>query len=306
MDDPVRPSGAQHEIRHSGKAAVVVEVGGALRTYGTDDGPVLDGYDADAMCDGARGQSLIPWPNRLAGGRYTWDCEQHQVALTEPSLGGAIHGLVRWANWTVRERSESSVTMVHRLHPQYGWPFTLDVAIRYRLDNDGLTVRTSATNLSSSAAPYAQGAHPYLTLGDPSIDDDELRVPASTYYPVDDKMIPTGQETVEGTDYDFRAPRRIGTTKIDRAFTELSRDSDGRARVRLSRSDGKWAALWIDGRYPYVEVFTGDTLSPRRRRTGVGMEPMTCAPNGLASGDGRLSLAPGETFTAEWGIEHGG
>jgi aldose 1-epimerase len=306
MDDAVRPSGEQYELFDGRQSAVVVEVGGALRTYAVDGRPVLDGYAPEQMCDGARGQSLIPWPNRLAGGRYTFDGEQHQVALTEPSLGGAIHGLLRWANWSVRERSDSAVTMSHRLYPQYGWPFPLDLTIRYQLGQDGLSVQTSATNLAGRPAPYAQGAHPYLTLGEPSIDDDELRVPASTYYPVDGKMIPTGQETVEATDYDFRKPRQIGTTKIDRAFTELSRDSDGRARVRLSRSDGKWAALWVDERYPYVEVFTGDTLSAGRRRTGVGVEPMTCAPNGLASGDGRLSLDPGETFTAEWGIEHAG
>lgn len=305
MSEQWPPSGEQHEISYGEQRAVVVEVSGGLREYVAGGRAVLDGYAADEMCDGARGQTLVPWPNRLAEGRYTFDGEQHQVALTEPSLGGAIHGLLRWANWAVRERTEAAVTMGHRLYPQQGWPFPLDVTVAYTLGDDGLTVRTSATNVGDRPAPYAQGAHPYLTLGSPTVDDDELRVPASTYYPVDDAMIPTGREPVDGSEYDFREPRRIGTTKIDRAFTDLSRDPDGRARVRLSRAGAAAVALWVDERYPYVEIFTGDTLRPDRRRTGVGMEPMTSAPNGLASGDGRVVINPGETFSAAWGIEPG-
>jgi aldose 1-epimerase len=34
----------------------------------------------------------------------------------------------------------------------------------------------------------------------------------------------------------------------------------------------------------------------------MGMEPMTCAPNGFASGDGLLTLEPGQMFSARWGI----
>jgi aldose 1-epimerase len=301
------PSGQQHEIRYGDQRAVVVEVGAGLRDYWAGERRLFDGYAADEMCDGARGQTLVPWPNRLASGRYTWDGQQHQVALTEPELGGAIHGLCRWVNWAVRERSEDAVTLGYRLPPQYGWPFPLDVTVSYWLGAGGLTVRTAATNQGAEPAPYAQGAHPYLTLGDPVIDDDELRVPAATYYPVDQAMIPTGCDPVEGTEYDFRESRRIGGTQIDRAFTDLDRDPDGRARVRLTRPGGPWVALWVDEHYPYVEIFTGDALSRAdRRRTGVGVEPMTSAPNGLATGDGRLTLDPGQTFTAAWGIEYGG
>ena len=61
--------------------------------------------------------------------------------------------------------------------------------------------------------------------------------------------------------------------------------------------------LWQDEQYPYVEVFTGDTLPERKRRTGVGVEPMTTPPNGLRSGEDLVRLAPGETHRAQWGIE---
>lgn len=61
--------------------------------------------------------------------------------------------------------------------------------------------------------------------------------------------------------------------------------------------------IWMDGRYPYYMLFTGDTLPDRaERRRSLAVEPMTCAPNAFASGDGLIILAPGESVTSRWGI----
>jgi aldose 1-epimerase len=61
--------------------------------------------------------------------------------------------------------------------------------------------------------------------------------------------------------------------------------------------------LWTDEAYGYVQLFTGDTLAdPRRRRRSLGVEPMTAAPNAFRSGAGLLTLAPGATATATWGV----
>lgn len=40
--------------------------------------------------------SADPLANLLADGRYRFDGTDFQVALTEPSKGNAIHGLLRW------------------------------------------------------------------------------------------------------------------------------------------------------------------------------------------------------------------
>ena len=72
----------------------------------------------------------------------------------------------------------------------------------------------------------------------------------------------------------------------------------------LSSEDGANAvALWVDEHYRWLEVFTGDTL-PRleKRRTGLGVEPMTCPPNALRSGEDIRTLAPSESVTTCWGI----
>lgn len=61
----VPPSGEQFELAYGDLRAVVVEVGGAARCeLRLGDRPLLDGYGVDEMCIAAKGQSLLPWPNR--------------------------------------------------------------------------------------------------------------------------------------------------------------------------------------------------------------------------------------------------
>jgi aldose 1-epimerase len=35
----------------------------------------------------------------------------------------------------------------------------------------------------------------------------------------------------------------------------------------------------------------------------MALEPMTCAPNAFATGDGLIRLGPGESISAEWGAK---
>jgi aldose 1-epimerase len=298
------PSGAQHEIRHGDQHAVVVEVGGGLRSYVAAGGDLLDGYAIDARCSGGRGQPLLPWPNRLQDGRYEFDGESFQLPLTELETRCAIHGLTRWANWAPTQEGPARVAMEHVLYPQPGWAGTLALRIEYELGEDGLTVTTTATNVGSRDCPFGAGQHPYLTLGTATIDSLILQAPGRRYLEADERGIPTGSRPVKSTELDFRSPREIGPAQLDHAFTDLERDHDGIARVRIATAGGgSRATLWVDDTYTYLMLFTGDTLAPDQRRRGLAIEPMTCPPNALQSGEGVVRLAPGNTFTARWGIE---
>ena len=297
----VPPSGEQVELVHGAQRAVVVEVGGGLRTYDVDGVAVLDGYDEAEMVTAGRGQPLIPWPNRLHGGRYTWDGVEHEVPLDEPAKGNALHGLTRFRAWRPVDRSDAAVTMALRLHPSPPYPFCLDLTARYALGGDGLLVEHTATNVGSDAAPYALGTHPYVTVGGP-VDDAVLTLPAERWLPTDDDQIPTGTEPVEGSELDFREPRRLGPLQVDHAFTGLRRDADGRARLRLEGIQQR-VEVWVDEGFDWLEVFTGDVVpEPERRRRGLGVEPMSAPPNAFVTGEGLLRLEPGGTVTHRWGV----
>ena len=67
--------------------------------------------------------------------------------------------------------------------------------------------------------------------------------------------------------------------------------------------EGAAVTLWMGDAYRFVMVYTGDTLAVARRRRGLAVEPMSCAPNAFESGDGLIRLEPAQAHTAEWGIE---
>jgi aldose 1-epimerase len=296
------PSGRQFELEHGDQRAVVVEVGGGLRTYSVDGLELLDGYAADEICSSGRGQVLIPWPNRLEDGRYEFGGEEHQLPLDEPDRRNAIHGLVRWSAWTRAEQEPNRVVIEHLLHPRPGYPFSLALSIEYALSDGGLAVLTTAANAGTTPCPYGAGAHPYLTVRTPTVDSVTLKAPGRKALRTNDRALPTGEESIEGTEYDFRTPRPIGSTKLDHAFTDLERDGDSLAHVELQDPQtGAGLTVWADECYPYLQLFTGDPLPDVARRS-LAVEPMTCAPNAFRNGAGMIVLEPGESTTGAWGI----
>ncbi|MFB4315754.1 aldose 1-epimerase family protein [Actinomadura sp. 21ATH] len=295
-------TGAQYEIAAGPYRAVVTEQGAGLRELTRGGLHLILSHGADEPVPAAMGQLLVPWPNRIDRGRYAYDGRIHQLDLSEPGNGCAIHGLARSVPWTVVEHGPSRVRLAHRLLGGAGYPYRLDLEADYSLDaGAGLTVRLSAVNAGSRTAPYGHGAHPYLTVGEP-LDVCTVTVTADRYQPVDDRMIPEGPPLdVAATPYDLRDGRRLDGHAIDNAFTGLRRDGDGRAWVRLS-GGGRTTALWADAAHPWLEIYTADQVPDDRRRRGLGAEPMTCPPNAFATGTDVIHLEPGAQAAGSWGI----
>ncbi|MDN5892703.1 MAG: aldose 1-epimerase family protein [Nocardioides sp.] len=298
----VMPSGEQFEISAGGYRAVVTESGAALRHLSYDGVALIDGFEEDEMASGGRGQILMPWPNRIEDGQYTFGGRDLQLALTEPARNNASHGLARWAAWTFEEQTANSVSLVLRIMAQSGYPWTLDLHLLYDLSADGLTVTQTATNLSDSPAPYACGAHPYLVVDHTPVDEWELMLPASRRSLVSpDRRLPVGDEEVDGTDYDFRVARPIRTTVFDDAFTDLDRDGDGRASVVL-RGRKHGVALWGDENIAWLQLYSADDV-PASARKSLAVEPMTAQANAFRTGEDLVTLDPeGGELAVSWGI----
>ena len=227
-------SGDEIELIAFDQRAVLDQVGGGIRSYTARGRELLDGYPAGERSPSGRGQVRIPWPNRLEDGSYEFEGQRHQLELNEPENGNAIHGLVRWEPWTVAERKKQRVVMEYVLSPRPGYPFALKLEIDYALAMDGLTVRTTATNVGESACPYGAGFHPYLTVGTETVDSATLHLPAGTVFGAYVRGLPLAPAPVDRSKDDFRRPRPIGSTRLDHAFTDLERKG-GRPRPRRAR-----------------------------------------------------------------------
>jgi aldose 1-epimerase len=289
----VEPSGAQLRIVRDDQVAFVTQMGATLREYRVAGRDVVDGFPPTEMCSGGRGQVLLPWPNRIARGSYELGGERHQLALTEPERGHAIHGLVRWVPWRVVHSAADEVAFGFELLPQPGYPFAVRLGVTYSLDAAGLKVSFSAENTGSGAAPFGAGSHPYLKPISATIDEAVLHVPARSYLELDDHLIPTGRRLpVAGSNLDFTTPRPIAKTVLDTCYTDFEA-----RRVRLDDVELSW-----DAGFDFGQCFSGDTLSPSRRRRGLAVEPMTCPGDAFNSGTGLIVLEPGQGWTGSWRI----
>ncbi|MEU6064483.1 MULTISPECIES: aldose 1-epimerase family protein [Streptomyces] len=296
-------TGRQLTLRHHDHTAVAVELGGTLRSYSVGERQVLHGFGADDRVTGGRGQILVPWPNRVSGGRYRWGGEDLQLPLSEPEHGNAIHGLLRWTSWQVTESDGHRAVLESTLWPQPGYPFHLQVRAEYAVGDTGLEVTVTAWNRGDSIAPYGVGQHPYLTVGTATVDEVLLTVPAETWLRTDDRGLPVAEEPVAGTPYDFRTARAIGREQLDTPFGSLVRDARGRTTVRLAHPTGERGVdLWLGEGADYLQIYTGDTLAEPERRRAIAVEPMSCPPNAFASGTSVVALASGDHHTMRWGI----
>ncbi len=307
MDSPEpRPlSGAQWTIAAAGHEAVIVEVGGGLRTYRQDGVEHVDGYATDEICPGSAGQVLAPWPNRIRDGVYTFDGQSLQLNITEPERNTAIHGLVNWSSWHLIEQRPDEVTIGFDLPPQPGYPWPLRLRTRWSVGADGLRGEHEVTNTGVESVPFGFSVHPYLRLPGVPVEEIALQVPGRSRMLVDGRLLPVGVTPVAGTEYDYTEPRRIGDAVLDLAFGEVTRDDDGSA-VTLRGPDGSSGlSIWADAQFGWWQVYTGDTLTGERFRRSVAVEPMTCPPDAFRSGRDLIVLAPGETWQGAWGIRPG-
>lgn len=298
-------SGRQFRIAAHGYEAVIASVGASLRALTHEGRDLVVPFDADEVRPGYRGTTLAPWPNRIVDGRYTFAGVEHQLALTEPERGQALHGLLSWVEFDVSAVADDRVVLVAVIEPQTGYPFRVEVETEYRLDAGGLTQTVTSRNLGADAAPWGTGPHPYLVAGPEGLVDEwTLELPASEVLTVTpDRLSPVALEAVtEHPEWDFRDARAIGEVFIDHAFTGLSR-ADGIAEVRVISPSGSGVAISFDERCPWVQVHTADTpKDAATNRLGLAVEPMTCPPDAFTSGTDLIVLEPGSTHSASWRI----
>jgi len=301
------PTGEQFRLTRStpnGLAeAVIVEVAASIREFRIGGVELTEPYGEFSLPPFADGIVLVPWPNRVEDGQWTLDGAPQQLDITEPDKHNAIHGLLRNMPYRVLERSDGSVTLGATIFPQHGYPFFLETSVTHELTDDGMTVTHRITNESDLPAPVAIGAHPFFQIGDVPTDDLTLTVHAGTRFPVDERLNPSAEIPVDGTDYDLRGGRKVADLSLDDAFGDVK--PVDQVTATLTAPDGRSVSLWQDESFPYVQIFT-TRIFPRGsgHTTALAMEPMTAPANAFNSGQSLRWLNPGETWQASWGIRY--
>lgn len=326
-------SGDQFVLTHGPSRAVIGQVAAVLREFSVDGTPYTETWPDDVLPPMGCGIVLAPWPNRTEDGQWTApDGSAQQLDITEVPRNTAIHGLLRNTVYRAVEQRPESVTLHAEVVPQHGWPFHLDTFVRYELTDAGLVVTHTVTNRGAQSAVFGIGAHPYLRVGDTGVDELTLQVTGATKAVVNERFLPTGYapvgtESTESTEStggtggpdstdgaggaagaDLREGARLGDVSCNDALTDFTAvpapDGGERFEHRLTAPDGRGLTLWTDPDFRWVQVYTPPDFPGYGpdRRLAVAVEPMTCCANALRSGRDLLTVQPGETWSARWGL----
>ena len=283
-------SGREIALEAGDYEARIVTVGAGLAGLRYRGHDLVVPHGVNECPPGYLGKVLMPWPNRVAGGSYSWEGVSYDLPVDEPALGTALHGFVTFQEWDIAEAATSSVLLRTLIAARYSYPWTLAVSARYRLDPDaGLSVELSATNIGEGTAPYGVGFHPYLAIDGAKADVLELSNPATIVYEADASMIPVAAHDVASFGLDFRSPTLINKAVLDHAFAGLPQ---GSWTVTL-RDPASGVAVSLSSETRWLQVYSADYIG----RVGVAVEPMSCPPNAFKSGTDVVALPPGDTHT---------
>jgi aldose 1-epimerase len=292
--------------------AVVSPWGAALRRYflvtGGKETDIVWGYSGGAQKKGGQGDVLIPFPGRVAEGRYAFDGKTFQLERNDKEGPNAIHGFVRALPWAVTD-SDANRAMFEIVLPaeQYGnkgYPFSLLIHVAYVLDDQGLSCRFDVRNVGDRIAPVGVGFHPYFTVGSAFIDDAEVKIPGAAVLEFNERLAPTGKVIpVASTEWDYRTSRQVGARRFNHCYLQLERDADGSATVSLRhRQSGRTIDVTMDPSFSALVVYTGDAI-PGAARRALAIEPMTCATDAFNHPEwGLQELPAGRIFSGRYTV----
>ena len=264
---------------------------------------------------------LGPWANRLDeqafyanGVRYPFDMALGNVRGAIP-----IHGfLTTNPNWQVVEvkADAESAWITSRLEffKQPSWmkqfPFAHTIDMTYRLKAGVLEVHTIIRNMSADPMPVAIGFHPYFRLSDSPRDDWTVSVAARTRWLLAANKVPTGATEPISRLFPDPSAVLLRDYDLDDVFSELVRDSSGRAVMTVKGRTQKIDVVFGE-RWRSAVVWAPKPATPGQDRNFICFEPMAGITDAMNLAQKGLyselqSIAPGGTWQESFWIRPSG
>lgn len=303
----------EYKLKHGQQAAIVSPFGASLRRYfvttAGKEWNAVWGYEGTENKRGGQGDVLIPFASRIRGGLYDFGGRTHQLVKNDKDGPNAIHGFVRSQLFETKKISETEAVFLYDIdavnRPIAGYPFSLNIEIKYSLGADGLTTHFKITNTGRSDAPAGTGFHPYFCGDVGELADWVVSIPADSYVELE-SLLPTGRvPSVEKTRFDFRAGRLIGGDSYNACLAGLKRDASGWSTATVSsKNSTRKVSIRMDQSFNFVVIYTGDTIAAPSARRGFAIEPMTCAPDAFNHPElGLRKIETGESMSGSYVIK---
>lgn len=250
----------------------------------------IDGFESvkeakEKITTAFKSAKISPFVCRLQNGQYNYNGQSYTIRKNY--LGNhALHGLIYDAVYELGNITESEEAASISLTYQYqkndpGFPFEYTIRLLWELKpNNSLTVTTSINHHNEGPIPYADGWHPYFTLGGP-IDQYWLQFDADTQLEFDAALIPTGKK--------IKDERFLQKHSLENIFLDNSFELVPGGKCMLN-NDQLQLEVVPDQSYPILQVYI-----PEHRKS-IAIENLSGAPDNFNNGIGLLMLLPKKQY----------
>lgn len=274
------------------RAVLNPALGGSITELGWRDRPVLRSTPAGAN-DPLQTACfpLVPYANRIADGRFTFDDEAYNIGGSPGFEPHALHGVGWRRSWTAEAVGSDEAVLSMRHPGDASWPWAFSARQLVRLTEDGLHIALSMTNTGDRIQPAGLGLHPYF----PRFAGDRLSLTADRVWRIDDALIPRDLVPAPVV-FDWReGPAVKDAPFVDHAY------GDWTGSARLAHAD--WTVTLASPGTRRVHVYAPQDAG------FLCLEPVTHRPNALnapaAEESGLVILKPDETLTLSMTIGAG-
>ncbi len=235
-----------------------------------------------------RGRVLFPFNDRIPSGSYQFKNETYQLPINCEEDQSSIHGLLY--NRVMEEGEmkltdhEGSITLIHQFKESdfKAYPFSVKISITYKLNASSFSMEFKIENTGSKACPVALGWHPYFFCPG-QLSSWEFDHSGGSYVEVGHDLLPTGkQNTVKGSDFDFKKPKKLNDLSLDIA---LECPNDGEMSLKCDQF--KLMLNYDQDLFRYTQLYIPDD------RDSIAIEPISAATNAFnQEGLGLIVLEP--------------
>jgi aldose 1-epimerase len=184
----------------------------------------IAGYESDS--NQYFGATIGRVCNRIKEGKFNLDGKKYTLAINNESnhLHGGVERSFEKVVWKAEpfsngdEEGQGVKFSYTSLDGEEGYPGKLEIVVKFFIPAKSNSIEISYHATTDARTPVNLTNHAYFNLsgeGSETVLNHILELNAEGYTPSDETQIPTGEITsVEGTDFDFRQPSRIGA-RID-------------------------------------------------------------------------------------------
>ncbi|MFZ2995140.1 aldose 1-epimerase [Sphingobium sp.] len=219
---------------------------------------------------------LVPYANRIAHGRFTFDGQSHKLPRNFGDHPHSIHGNGWQSKWAAQDVASDSVNLALDHMADAAWPWDYGAQQHVLLTPDALTLRLTVTNRSDRAMPVGLGFHPYF-LADA---DTRLTFDAASLWLSTPDMLPDREVAADTLGDWSRGGVVPGDSLIDNVYGGWTGSAliqrGGGTRLTLTAQGADWLHVY---RPPNATHFC--------------VEPVTHMPDALNLSEGMESLLPG-------------